>query len=56
MTAAIYRPGRRVGELARPFRKGRIIAVIGIGENAVIIVALDGFHPASFRPSQLELL
>jgi hypothetical protein len=51
-----WRPGRRVREIAPPHRGGAIRAVIGTGGNAVIVVALDGRPPQSFKPGQLALL
>ena len=53
---ATWRIGRRVQEVAAPHRRGSIRAVLGAGVNAIIIVGLDGSHPANFRPAQLILL
>ncbi len=49
----IWHRGVRVKEVSFPFRKGTVIAVSGAGPRARITVALDGFPPAIFYPSQL---
>jgi hypothetical protein len=54
--ARTWRVGRRVQEKASPHRKGAIRAVRGSGQNAVIVVNLDGRPPVNFRPAQLTPL
>lgn len=53
---ALWRPGKRVQEVARPRRKGTIRHVAGSGANAVVTVGIDGRAPTSFRPAQLILI
>lgn len=49
----LWHRGVRVQEVSPPHRKGYVIAVSGAGPRARITVALDGFPPAIFYPSQL---
>jgi hypothetical protein len=51
-----FRRGQRVRELAAPHREGTVVATIRTGPFAVIWVALDGWHIASFSPSGLEIV
>jgi hypothetical protein len=57
--ATVFRLTWRVGRAVRVNsngRKGSIRAVIGTGSRAVIVVAVTGGTPTSFRPSQLTPL
>lgn len=52
--SALWKPGKRVQEVAPPHRKGTIRAVKGSGNNATIVVGLDGRAPQNFHPPQLK--
>jgi hypothetical protein len=54
--SSLWRPGRRVQELASPHRKGTIRAVKGSGNNAQVTVGLDGRAPVTLHPPQLKLI
>jgi hypothetical protein len=51
-----WRVGRRVQEKAPPHRRGSVRARRGSGQNAVLVVNLDGRAPQNFRPAQLTPL
>jgi hypothetical protein len=50
------RRGERVRALGGSRREGTVVAVERTGPFAVIWVALDGWHIASFSPSGLEIV
>ena len=51
-----FKAGNQVQEIAPPHRKGRVKATKGSGPNERITVALTGWHPVTFTPSQIKLI
>jgi hypothetical protein len=51
--APVFHVGNHVQQIAPPRRTGYVTSVQGSGWNAVIWVALKGWHPATFRPGQI---
>ena len=54
--SALWKPGKRVQEVASPHRRGTIRHVAGSGSNAIVVVGLDGRAPQNFHPPQLKLI
>ncbi len=52
--AATFKAGQRVRELSPPHREGSVRIARGTGQNAIIVVNVDGRAPQDFRPAQLQ--